>query len=91
MNAEFPRAATEQAGVRGEVSRPDLSNATVREDLARTGRCAMVHLPTGRTCLRPLRHQGPCDFHGPEDAETAATTGHNQGPAAQQPAAPGNA
>jgi hypothetical protein len=72
MNAEFASAATRQAAV-GEEARPDLSNATVREDLARTGRCAMVHLPTGRACLRPLRHQGPCDFHGPEEAETVAT------------------
>jgi hypothetical protein len=73
MNDEFPSAATGQAGV-GEDFRPDLSNATVREDLAKTGRCAMVHLPTGRTCLRPLRHLGPCDFHGPEEAETVAAT-----------------
>ena len=68
MNAESPTAADGQDAMRGD-SRPDLSNATVREDLARTGRCALVHLPTGRACLLPLRHQGPCEFHDAQDAE----------------------
>ena len=49
--------------------RPDLSNTNVREDLALAGRCALVHLPTGRTCLLPLRHHGPCDFHQPQEAQ----------------------
>ncbi len=68
MNAEYP--TTTDAGISGQVdeARPDLSNANVREDLALTGRCALVHLPTGRTCLLPLRHPGPCDFHGPTEA-----------------------
>jgi hypothetical protein len=72
MNAEFPTAADGQDALRGG-SRPDLSNATVREDLARTGRCALVHLPTGRTCLLPLRHKGPCEFHGAQDADDVAS------------------
>ena len=49
--------------------RSDLSNIHVREDLARAGRCANVHLATGRTCLLPLRHHGPCEFHNPQEAE----------------------
>jgi hypothetical protein len=71
MNAEIPAPATGKTHSFGD-SRPDLSNATVREDLALTRRCALVHLPTGRTCLLPLRHQGPCEFHGPQEAESVA-------------------
>ncbi|MFP5311761.1 MAG: hypothetical protein ACLGH7_05050, partial [Actinomycetes bacterium] len=55
-------------GRTGDEGRPDLSNSNVREDLAMTGRCALVHLATGRTCLLPLRHQGPCEFHRPREA-----------------------
>jgi hypothetical protein len=44
----------------------------VREDVAMAGRCANVHLPTGRTCTLPARHPGSCNFVGPEDAENAA-------------------
>lgn len=51
------------------AGRSDLSNTNVREDLAHAGRCATVHLATGRTCLLPLRHHGPCEFHTPQDAE----------------------
>lgn len=75
MNAEFPTTATGKAGSPAD-SRPDVSNATVREDLALTGRCALVHLPTGRTCLLPPRHQGSCEFHGPQEAESVAGSSH---------------
>ena len=44
----------------------------VREDVAKAGRCANVHLPTGRTCTLPKRHPGSCNFVGPEDAESVA-------------------
>lgn len=44
----------------------------VREDLAMAGRCANVHLPTGRTCTMPERHPGACSFVGPEEAESIA-------------------
>ncbi|MDQ0819637.1 hypothetical protein QFZ79_001928 [Arthrobacter sp. V4I6] len=57
----------------GEV-RPDLSSPHVREDVAMAGRCANVHLPTGRTCTRPARHGGSCAFVGPEDADHAAVS-----------------
>ena len=74
MNAESSTAA--DSGTRPADGRPDLSNANVREDLATTGRCALVHLPTGRTCLLPLRHQGPCQFHQPQEAEEVLSGGH---------------
>lgn len=44
----------------------------VREDVAMAGRCANVHLPTGRTCTLPVRHPGSCNFVGPQDAEDVA-------------------
>lgn len=53
-------------------SRPDLSSLHVREDVAMAGRCANVHLPTGRTCTLPVRHPGSCQFVEPEDVERAA-------------------
>jgi hypothetical protein len=75
MNAEsYPTASN--GPVRLGDGRPDLSNANVREDLATTGRCALVHLPTGRTCLLPLRHPGPCQFHQPQEAEDVMSGGH---------------
>jgi len=52
--------------------RPDLSSLHVREDVAITGLCGNVHLPTGRTCDLPERHEGSCHFVGPEDAENLA-------------------
>ncbi|MDQ1624162.1 MAG: hypothetical protein QOH19_2580 [Actinomycetota bacterium] len=36
------------------------------------GRCANVHLPTGRTCTLPERHPGSCRFVAPEEAEDVA-------------------
>jgi len=60
-------------------TRSDLSNANVREDLATTGRCALVHLPTGRICLLPHRHHGPCEFHRPQEADEVLAAG-NQSP-----------
>jgi hypothetical protein len=68
MNAERPAPSPATRGT-ADDERPDLSNSNVREDLAMAGRCALVHLPTGRTCLLPLRHQGPCEFHRPQEAQ----------------------
>ena len=56
----------------GSEARPDLSSLHVREDVAITGLCGNVHLPTGRTCDQPERHEGSCRFVGPEDAENLA-------------------
>lgn len=52
--------------------RPDLSSLHVREDVAMAGRCANVHLATGRTCTQPERHPGSCEFVGPQDAGNVA-------------------
>lgn len=52
--------------------RPDLSSLHVREDEAMAGRCANVHLPTGRTCAQPERHPGSCQFVLPGDTENIA-------------------
>ena len=73
MNAEHSRAAASETPHGADPARPDLNNATIREDLAERGRCGMVHLPTGRTCLLPLRHHGPCEFHRPQEAEDVIT------------------
>jgi len=74
MNAEQAAASAVPAETVDD-ERPDLSNANVREDLALAGRCALVHLPTGRTCLLPLRHQGPCEFHRPQEAQDVVSSG----------------
>ncbi|HEU4667383.1 MAG TPA: hypothetical protein VFS79_06950 [Arthrobacter sp.] len=74
MNAENYSPASDGAPHSSDA-RPDLNNANIREDLAERGRCGMVHLPTGRTCLLPLRHHGPCEFHRPQEAEDVITGG----------------
>lgn len=73
MNAEHSRAAANETLYEANPARPDLNNANIREDLAGRGRCGMVHLPTGRTCLLPFRHHGPCEFHRPQEAEDVVT------------------
>ncbi|MGN7202091.1 hypothetical protein [Arthrobacter sp. SAFR-044] len=75
MNAENPATSPGTTDI-SEDDRPDLSNSNVREDLALAGRCALVHLPTGRTCLLPLRHQGPCEFHRPQEAQDVVANGN---------------
>ena len=72
MKAENPVTTASDARSQPDGARPDLSNATIREDLAGRGRCALVHLPTGRTCLLSLRHHGPCEFHRPQEADDVA-------------------
>lgn len=75
MNADHPAPADAAAVRQAGGARPDLSNVAVREDLARAGRCALVHLPTGRICLLLLRHHGPCEFHRPQDAADVVSAG----------------
>jgi len=74
MNAE-QRATGAGPTETADDGRPDLNNSNVREDLAMAGRCALVHLPTGRTCLLPLRHRGPCEFHRPQEAQDVVAGG----------------
>ena len=75
MKAENPVTTASDARSQPDGARPDLSNANIREDLAGRGRCALVHLPTGRTCLLPPRHHGPCEFHRPQEADDVAAGG----------------
>jgi hypothetical protein len=42
--------------------RLDLHNVSIDEPAAAAGRCGMVHLPTGRICRAPARHDGGCEF-----------------------------
>ena len=39
-----------------------MHNSSVNEVAAREGKCAQVHLPTGRRCTLPHGHPGSCDF-----------------------------
>ncbi|HEY5249949.1 MAG TPA: hypothetical protein VIJ15_16030 [Dermatophilaceae bacterium] len=39
-----------------------MHNASVNEVAARQGKCAQVHLPTGRMCHLPHGHKGSCVF-----------------------------
>ena len=46
--------------------RQELHNVSVDEELARSGGCAQVHLPTGRTCALEQGHEGSCHFVAPD-------------------------
>ncbi|MDR7082488.1 hypothetical protein J2X01_001777 [Arthrobacter ginsengisoli] len=72
MNSQNPNATGRRQIHEQSQHRPDLSSPHVREDVAITGLCGNVHLPTGRTCDLPERHEGSCHFVGPEDAENLA-------------------
>jgi hypothetical protein len=49
--------------------RLDLHNITIDFAAASAGRCGFTHLASGRVCLLPHRHQGPCQL---EDQQLAA-------------------
>lgn len=72
MNSQDQNAPASPRILEGSEARPDLSSLHVREDVAVTGLCGNVHLPTGRTCDTTERHDGSCHFIGPEDAENLA-------------------
>lgn len=75
MNSHEPHPSGSPLPSTGGELPQDLSSTHVthvREDVAMAGCCANVHLPTGRTCTLPVRHQGACDFVRPEEAETIA-------------------
>lgn len=44
------------------AERLDLHNVGVHTDVATHGLCGNLHLATGRTCRRPARHPGACEF-----------------------------
>jgi hypothetical protein len=48
--------------------RMERHNPSVDEDLAAAGRCAQVHLPSGRICVREHLHRGSCQFTTPDVA-----------------------
>lgn len=52
---------------RGE--RADLHNASVNAALARAGYCGMVHLCSGRICVREAHHTGSCAFCARDEVE----------------------
>ena len=75
MNSQNRSASGNSQQTSGEQAAQEQSSTHVthvREDVAMAGRCANVHLPTGRTCTLPVRHPGSCNFVGPEDAEDVA-------------------
>ncbi|MGO4119672.1 hypothetical protein [Arthrobacter sp. YAF16] len=75
MNSQEHNPSDSPLPSSGGASPHELSSTHVthvREDVAMAGRCANVHLPTGRTCTLPVRHPGACSFVGPEEAETIA-------------------
>lgn len=43
-------------------ARLDLHNSSIDIVAADAGRCGFTHLASGRVCLRPHRHAGPCDL-----------------------------
>jgi hypothetical protein len=47
---------------RAPGDRPDLHNVSVDEQVARSGGCGQVHLPSGRTCTLDREHAGSCLF-----------------------------
>jgi hypothetical protein len=51
--------------------RTELHNASVDDTIAAAGRCATVHLPTGRVCIRDHHHRGSCEFAPHEEAHSA--------------------
>lgn len=62
-----PRTDPAPAATPAEA-RPEIHNADVDEQIAETGACGQVHLPTGRTCTLEHRHEGSCDFVAREQA-----------------------
>jgi hypothetical protein len=44
------------------LQRRDLHNSNVHYAAAMAGHCAMTHVASGRVCLLPHRHPGPCEL-----------------------------
>jgi hypothetical protein len=49
--------------------RLDVHNAAIDTEIAGAHLCAMTDLRTGRTCVKPVRHEGPCEFVSKPDAQ----------------------
>ena len=52
-------------GLIGGVERLDVHNMGVDEVLANAHLCGVRHLASGRVCLLPERHRGPCQMTQP--------------------------
>jgi hypothetical protein len=50
--------------------RTELHNASIDDEVGAAGRCGLIHLPTGRVCIREHPHDGSCEF-------AAADTAHD--------------
>jgi len=46
----------------GAAHTSEMHNVSVDEYAAQEGKCAQVHLPTGRMCTLPHGHRGSCVF-----------------------------
>ena len=64
-----------------ESTRLDVHNVEVDEDAAVAGLCGTIHLPTGRTCLRPARHLGSCRFQPVPSEQPQRQSGVSRSPA----------
>ena len=63
----------------GPDGRQDVHNSGVDTQMAAAHLCGQTDLRTGRTCTKPARHQGTCEFV-PKDAAREAAEDSN-GPA----------
>jgi len=52
-----------------EIKPLERHNASVDEQVIEHGACGQQHLPTGRACLLPARHTGPCEFRSPDEVQ----------------------
>jgi len=64
-----PRTPPTTPAARSPDNRPEIHNSDVDEQVAETGACGQVHLPTGRTCVLEHRHQGACEFVPREEVQ----------------------
>jgi hypothetical protein len=56
------------------AERLDSHNPSVDADLARSGHCGTLHLPSGRRCPLPAHHFGCCAFVRPEASAVPRTS-----------------
>jgi hypothetical protein len=65
--------------------RTELHNASIDDAIGATGCCAMVHLPTGRVCVRENRHHGSCEFAPADEVRGLGGSGSGIGASAPSP------
>jgi hypothetical protein len=52
--------------------RTELHNASIDDDVGAAGRCGLIHLPTGRICIREHPHGGSCELAAADKAHDLA-------------------